>query len=74
MYKHQKGLCWICGEHMAISDSRAGSENFATFDHLLPKAQGGTRAQTNLKLAHQKCNNLRGDLPIVGVMIATGQL
>lgn len=74
MYKRQKGLCWICGERMAISVSAAGSPNYATFDHLDPKARGGSNAQTNLKLAHQKCNNLRADLPVAHVMVATGQV
>jgi 5-methylcytosine-specific restriction endonuclease McrA len=74
MYKRQKGLCWICGERMAISQAHAESPNYATFDHLVPKAAGGTRAQTNLKLAHQKCNNRRGDLPIVHTLLSIVQV
>jgi 5-methylcytosine-specific restriction endonuclease McrA len=74
MYKRQKGLCWICGERMCISAAAASSPNYATFDHLDPKSNGGTNAQANLKLAHRKCNSLRSALPIVHTMIATGQL
>lgn len=74
MYKRQKGLCWICGERMAISTSQAQSPMFATFDHLLPKAQGGGNTQDNLKLAHQKCNMMRSDLPVALVLVAQATL
>lgn len=33
----------------------------ATFDHIKPVSLGGTWAQANLKLAHQICNNRRGN-------------
>lgn len=68
MYKRQKGLCWICGERMAISPLAAGSLRFATFDHLVPKSEGGTGAQANLRLAHKKCNSLRGSVPVANVL------
>lgn len=68
MWKKQKGLCWICGEPMAISRSQAGKDRYATFDHLVPKAEGGTNAQANLHLAHKKCNALRGTIPLVNVI------
>lgn len=74
LYKRQKGLCWICGGRMSISLASAGSPYYATFDHLDPKANGGTNAQTNLRLAHKKCNAQRGCLPVVHTMIAAGQL
>jgi 5-methylcytosine-specific restriction endonuclease McrA len=74
MYKQQKGLCWICGEKMAISPGAYNSPKFATFDHLVPKAHGGKNAQENLKLAHRKCNMDRADLPVLNVMIVTVQL
>ena len=70
MYKKQAGLCWICGETMAISKLQAGKPRYATFDHLLPRADGGSNVQANIRLAHQQCNNLRGTLPAVNVMAA----
>jgi len=32
----------------------------ATFDHLIPVADGGTDASANLRLAHRTCNTKRG--------------
>lgn len=68
MYKRQKGLCWICGEKMAISVTSHGKGKYASFDHIIPKSEGGTNEQTNLRLAHQRCNNLRGTIPVVNVL------
>lgn len=68
MYKEQKGLCWICGERMAISKSQAGKAAYATFDHIVPKADGGTGERGNLRLAHRKCNALRGTVPFVNIL------
>lgn len=69
MYKKQKGLCWICGERMAISVGAAGSGKYASFDHLVPKADGGGNVQSNLRLAHKRCNSARGDLSILHVLL-----
>jgi 5-methylcytosine-specific restriction endonuclease McrA len=55
---------------MAISKSAAGSPQYATFDHLIPKVEGGANAQSNLRLAHQSCNQLRSALPASHVVIA----
>jgi 5-methylcytosine-specific restriction endonuclease McrA len=70
MYKRQKGLCWICGERMAISPLSAGKGKYASFDHLTPKSDGGGNTQDNLRLAHQKCNSARGSVPVTNVLIA----
>jgi len=45
-------MCWICGEFMPEDDR--------TLDRIVPGAKGGTYAQTNLRLAHMKCNGKRG--------------
>lgn len=69
MWKKQKGLCWICGERMAISLLAAGNPKYASFDHIVPKADGGGNVQSNLRLAHKKCNSARGDLPVSHVLL-----
>jgi 5-methylcytosine-specific restriction endonuclease McrA len=74
MYKRQKGLCWICGERMSIAPEHAGSDHFATFDHLVPKVEGGTKEQSNLRLAHQKCNGRRSALPVVNTILVMVQV
>ena len=50
--------CW-CGKEttMELGDLRA------TVEHILPASKGGIRSYRNLRVAHQKCNYERGDLP-----------
>lgn len=33
-----------------------------TIDHWIPKSRGGTWHITNLRLAHKRCNNVKGDI------------
>lgn len=58
MFQEQKGLCHWCREPMHMGYSN-GPE-YATWEHLLPKSIGGPNVQSNLVLAHAKCNKLRG--------------
>lgn len=46
--------CWKCRCFL----NREG----ATVDHLLPRACGGTNAQTNMRLACHRCNQQRGHM------------
>lgn len=55
--------CWLCGQPMRFSSGDGLDPEFATLDHVVPKSQGGTRALSNLKLAHGRCNRSRGDKP-----------
>lgn len=45
--------CWLC--HRPIDTFEA-----ATLDHIKPRKDGGSNSVTNLRLAHKRCNNLRG--------------
>jgi 5-methylcytosine-specific restriction endonuclease McrA len=66
LFDEQKGLCWICGKPMTLQ--RKGlidvGPKFATFDHRVPHANGGTCHITNLHLAHRRCNNNRNALTV----------
>ena len=61
MFICQSGLCHLCGELLTLK--RGGGSNvgnrFATFDHVIPHAFGGTAHVKNLKLAHRACNSAR---------------
>lgn len=61
LFDQQSGLCWLCGKLMTLERGKYGKpgRNFASFDHVVPKANGGTTHHTNLKLAHRKCNSAR---------------
>jgi 5-methylcytosine-specific restriction endonuclease McrA len=49
-------ICWLC--HRPI-----GSQERMTLDHVLPKSKGGKRTRDNLRPAHFKCNQRRGNGP-----------
>ena len=49
----QRGECHYCGRPITYET--------ATFDHLRPKARGGTNAVGNLVLACEPCNRAKGD-------------
>jgi 5-methylcytosine-specific restriction endonuclease McrA len=48
--------CHLCGHELTVKS--------ATLDHLVPKSQGGTLANHNVKLACLRCNSLRGNQPV----------
>lgn len=66
LFDQQDGLCHLCGTLMNLLRGRATKvgRNFATFDHVIPRAKGGTAHYSNLKLAHRRCNSARNDRPI----------
>lgn len=48
-------LCWFCGKPLG---------NDITKEHLTPRTSGGTSDLTNLVLAHYRCNQMAGHLPL----------
>jgi hypothetical protein len=46
------GHCWLC-------EGWLGDD--ITLDHVVPRAKGGTNQDSNLRLAHGRCNAERGD-------------
>lgn len=43
------------------------NSNPRTIEHVIPRAKGGTDDLENLEIAHQKCNNWKGDRLYIGV-------
>jgi hypothetical protein len=64
LWEKQKGFCHLCGMLMRPVGSSRKHKGFPTFDHLIPVKDGGTNLQSNLLLAHKRCNNLRGHKPL----------
>ena len=64
LFDAQRGLCFYCRVEMRMdgpspTTGRIGPRE-ATFDHIKPKAMGGTSALSNLVLCCCRCNNERG--------------
>jgi 5-methylcytosine-specific restriction endonuclease McrA len=66
-FQHQNGLCCWCLKPMELrrftKEEWAVRANFpmmATWEHLVPKAWGGSDSRWNRVLAHRVCNNERG--------------
>jgi len=52
--------CWLCGGTVDPA-APAASPGRATVDHLVPRSRGGSDDAANLRLAHRRCNQRRGD-------------
>lgn len=50
-------VCWLC---RGVLRRNAQGEDTITIDHIVPLADGGSHAISNLRLAHKRCNQERG--------------
>jgi 5-methylcytosine-specific restriction endonuclease McrA len=61
----QAGRCSLCGKLMPaqrfdVAHATLWRKGRPTFDHIRPKAAGGSDAAENLQLAHAVCNWRKG--------------
>ena len=70
LYHEQGGLCYYCGtdkmylrEDVTTDFHKANRRLRATFDHIVPKAKGGTYRKENGVCACSYCNSRKGDMP-----------
>lgn len=64
LVRRQGGLCALCGHRFAEEGELSEELQIkyaATFDHVIPRSQGGTDDLTNFQLVHAACNLARGD-------------
>lgn len=70
LWEIQGGRCAYCDGRVPHPDevrgrlraaSGAGRPNDPSLEHVVPRGRGGSNAQTNLLLAHYRCNYGRGD-------------
>lgn len=54
IWQRDKGRCWICGHKVPKAE--------ASRDHVTPRSVGGYDKSRNYRLAHELCNNARGNL------------
>ena len=62
LYEKQSGRCHWCKRKMKLEGGRKGRPpaNYATFEHLKPRAIGGGWGCNNIVLACFQCNFMRG--------------
>lgn len=53
-------VCWLCFDKIDLA-LRLPDPYAFTLDHVLPKSRGGTYALENLRPAHKRCNEQRGN-------------
>jgi 5-methylcytosine-specific restriction endonuclease McrA len=55
--------CAICRKtiNITLSSGPRGNPLGASIDHVIPRSRGGSDDLANLRLAHWKCNNQRGN-------------
>jgi 5-methylcytosine-specific restriction endonuclease McrA len=68
LYKRDKGICYICGKQCNLKDVEIteegyyiAGEDYPSIDHVIPIAKGGKHSWNNIKLAHRRCNAVKGD-------------
>ena len=54
LFKRQAGLCGLCQDVM--NSDEVLDSTCLQVEHLTPASKGGTNDETNLVLAHRKCN------------------
>lgn len=59
IYERDNWTCWLCGDPVDPSLDTQHPMS-PTLDHVYPRALGGGRTQTNLRLAHRVCNSVKG--------------
>ena len=64
-WSSQAGLCALCGKPMPasrfdVAHASIWKRERPTFDHIIPRAAGGSDAPENLQLAHARCNKRKG--------------
>lgn len=64
---NDSNICWLCGKKVDPHDYQIRGGRFIcgklypTVDHVIPLSKGGLHTWDNVRLAHQRCNSIKGD-------------
>ena len=67
LYIRDEGRCYLCGrqtdwnDYKKIKGTKIGQDLYPSIDHVVPLNKGGTHTWSNVRLAHTKCNQKKGD-------------
>ncbi len=65
LMKRDGSNCSICKQPLDRHIKDVQHIMYITFDHIIPRSQGGNDLLENLRLAHYLCNQLRGTDPVL---------
>jgi len=57
LYRVWRGMCVICGRFVP--------KDKVSWDHITPLSKGGRHAEENIAPAHRRCNEIKGDRPLM---------
>lgn len=69
VYERDKGRCYLCGELCDWNDyTRNGNhfivgKQYPSIEHVIPLSRGGKHSWDNVRLAHHRCNTIKGIAP-----------
>lgn len=59
LYERDSWTCWLCNEPVDRG-ADYNANRAPSLDHVIPRSQGGTHDDNNLRCAHRICNGKRG--------------
>lgn len=64
LFQRDNGKCYLCNCEVNM-DEHHNHNLYGSIDHVIPISKGGTHTWDNVKLAHRKCNSLKGSTMIL---------
>lgn len=67
LYIRDKGRCYLCGgqcdweDYKLIKGTKIGNDLYPSIDHVIPLTKQGTHTWDNIRLAHTRCNQRKGN-------------
>lgn len=68
LIERDNNICHICGDSCDTEDvylnengKKICGEKYPTIDHVIPRSKGGRHMWSNVKLAHKRCNVIKGN-------------
>lgn len=61
IYERDSFTCQLCHQLVDMSQAGTSSPNAPSLDHIVPRSFGGDDSPSNLRLAHHRCNSMRGN-------------
>jgi predicted nucleic acid-binding Zn ribbon protein len=60
VYERDRGLCYLCGGRVLPELDDGRKPESASLDHVIPVEQAGAHTLGNVRLAHFRCNAIKG--------------